>query len=82
MNYMIASEARKTLYKLIDKVANEHEPAIIVGKRNKAVLISEEDWEGLQETLHLYSSPDLIKQIIQSSEEPLEDCVSHEEAWK
>ena len=51
MSYLIASEARKTLYKLIDEVAVSHEPTLIKGKRNTAVLVSSEDWEDIQETL-------------------------------
>lgn len=50
MSYLIASEARKTLYTLIDQVAANHEPALIKGKRNTAVLLSVEDWENIQET--------------------------------
>ena len=48
-----ASEARANLYRLMDQTAEPHEPVIISGKRNDAVLVSAEDWQAIQETLHL-----------------------------
>ncbi|WP_425363365.1 type II toxin-antitoxin system Phd/YefM family antitoxin [Candidatus Tisiphia endosymbiont of Hybos culiciformis] len=53
MTYLIASEARKNLYKLIDLVAENHEPTIIKGKRNAAVLISEQDWKDIVKPIEL-----------------------------
>lgn len=43
--------------KLLDQAASSHEPIQITGKRSNAVLISEEDWRSIQETLHLLSIP-------------------------
>ncbi|PYF80986.1 prevent-host-death family protein [Marinomonas alcarazii] len=48
---MTATEARSNLYRLIDEAADSHQPIIISGKRNNAVLVSEEDWSAIQETL-------------------------------
>ncbi|MBF0201182.1 MAG: type II toxin-antitoxin system Phd/YefM family antitoxin [Desulfamplus sp.] len=56
-----ASNARKELYRLMDKTAESHEPVIITGKRNNVVMISEEDWHSVEETLYLNSVPDLAK---------------------
>jgi len=77
-----SSQARAKLFTLIDETNKTHEPIYIKGKRNNAVIISEEDYEGLQETLYLYSIPGLVKRILEASKEPLEECISHEEAWK
>ena len=55
MTTLTASAARATLYKLLDQTASSHEPVQITGKRSSAVLISEEDWRSIQETLHLPS---------------------------
>jgi len=52
-----ATEARKRLYALIDEVGNSHQPVQITGKRGNAVLLSEADWNAIQETLHLVSIP-------------------------
>ncbi len=46
-----ATEARKRLYALIDQVGQSHEPVHITGKRGNAVLLSEDDWRAIQETL-------------------------------
>lgn len=51
MTAITASEARTRLYRLIDEAAESHQPLLITGKRNKAVLVSEEDWQAIQETL-------------------------------
>jgi Txe/YoeB family toxin of toxin-antitoxin system len=57
MASMTATDARKQLYALLDEVAASHEPVQIAGKRNSAVLIAEEDWRAIQETLYLVSIP-------------------------
>ena len=59
-----ASNARANLYGLIDSVAESHEPVVITGKRNNAVLISEEDWSAINETLHLISIPGMRDSIV------------------
>lgn len=51
MTGITATEARGNLYRLIDETAESHQPIVIMGKRNKAVLVSEEDWSAIQETL-------------------------------
>jgi antitoxin YefM len=60
-----ATEARRRLYALIDEVSASHEPVQITGKRGNAVLLAEEDWRAIQETLHLVSSPGLRESILE-----------------
>jgi antitoxin YefM len=60
-----ATEARKRLYALIDEVGQSHEPLQINGKRGNAVLLSEEDWRAIQETLHLVSIPGMRESILE-----------------
>lgn len=69
-----ASEARKLLYKLLDQVADSHEPVQIAGPRNSAVLVSEEDWRAIQETLYLTSIPGMRESIIKGLKTPVEKC--------
>jgi prevent-host-death family protein len=69
-----ATEARSNLYRLIDETAESHEPIIIMGKRNKAILISEEDWSAVQETLYLLSVPGMRESIREGMETPLDQC--------
>jgi prevent-host-death family protein len=63
MTTLTASAARARLYKLLDETAVSHEPVQITGKRSRAVLISEEDWRSIQETLYLLSIPGMRKSI-------------------
>ena len=74
MTAVTASEARANLYRLIDETASSHQPLLISGKRNKAVLVSEEDWEAIQETLFLLSIPGMRESIREGMEAPVEEC--------
>jgi prevent-host-death family protein len=74
MTAITASEARANLYRLIDEAASSHQPLIISGKRNNAVLVSEEDWEAIQETLFLLSVPGMRESIREGMETPVEEC--------
>ena len=71
MAILNASDARANLYKLIDQTNDSHEPVIISGKRNNAVLISEDDWKAIQETLYLNSIPGMTESIIEGMKEPI-----------
>ncbi len=71
MTILNASEARAKLYRLIDQTNESHEPVIISGKRNNAVLLSEEDWKSIQETLYLISIPGMKESIRDGMKEPL-----------
>jgi len=53
MKSLSITEARKNIHKLIDEATETHQPVQITGKRNNAVLVSEEDWRAIQETLYL-----------------------------
>jgi antitoxin YefM len=74
MASLTATEARKRLYSLVDEVKESHEPVQIVGKRNSAVLVSEEDWRAIQETLYLTSVPGMRESIQEGLKTPIEEC--------
>ncbi|MBN1672995.1 MAG: type II toxin-antitoxin system Phd/YefM family antitoxin [Kiritimatiellae bacterium] len=74
MTSMTATEARKRLYTLLDDVADSHEPIEIAGKRHSAVLVSEEDWRAIQETLYLEAIPGMRASIIKGLKTPVEKC--------
>lgn len=71
MTSIPVTKARASLYQLVDDAALSHEPIFIAGKRNSAVLLSEEDWRSIQETLYLLSVPGLRKSIRKGLAEPL-----------
>jgi antitoxin YefM len=68
-----ATEARKQLYKLLDDVAQSHEPIQITGRRGSAVLVSEDDWRAVQETLFLVSIPGMRESILEGMETPVDE---------
>ena len=72
MTILTAGEARAYLYRLIDQVADSHEPILILGKRNSAVLMAEEDWTAIQESLYLLSVTGMRGSIRKAMTEPLE----------
>ena len=74
MASLTATEARKRLYSLVDEVKKSHEPVQIAGKRNSAVLVSEEDWRAIQETLYLTSIPGMRESIQVGLNIPIEKC--------
>ncbi len=74
MSTLTATEARKRLYTLVDDVAESHDPIQIVGKRNSAFLVSEEDWRAIQETLYLSSIPEMKESIREGLKTPVEEC--------
>ncbi len=80
MAALSASEARKRLYNLVDEVKETHQPVQIVGKRNSAILVSEEDWRAIEETLYLLSIPGMRQSIKRGLKTPIEKC-SEELEW-
>jgi len=74
MPTLTATEARSNLYRLIDEAASSHEPIIIKGKRGSAVLISEDDWRAIQETMYLLNIPGMRESIREGLATPIEEC--------
>jgi prevent-host-death family protein len=74
MTTLSATEARKSLYGLLDDVAASHMPIQITGKRNSAVLVSQDDWQAIQETLFLTSIPGLRASILSGMKTPISTC--------
>ncbi|MCU7806166.1 MAG: type II toxin-antitoxin system Phd/YefM family antitoxin [Candidatus Thiodiazotropha sp. (ex Lucinoma borealis)] len=80
MTILNATEARSKLYTLIDETTETHQPIVITGKRGNAVLVSEEDWNAIAETLHLLSVPGMRESIKEGMKEGLSEC-SKELDW-
>jgi len=74
MKTITASKARENLYRLIEETSKSSEPVQITGKRANAVLVSEEDWRAIQETMYLLSIPGMRESIRQGLETPIEEC--------
>lgn len=74
MRRVTANEARTNLYRLMDQSAESHQPILISGKRTNAVLLSAEDWQAIQATLHLLSIPGMRQSIKEGMTESVEAC--------
>ncbi len=73
MTILNATEARSKLYSLIDETTDTHQPVVITGKRGNAVLVSEDDWNAITETLHLLSVPGMRESIKEGLNQDLSD---------
>lgn len=73
------TNARKELYNLVENVNLYNEPALIVSKKGNAVLVSEDDWNALQETVYLNSIPGMAQSLIEGRDTPIEQCVAEDE---
>ena len=80
MTTVNVTEARANLYKLIDDASVSHKPVVITGKRGNAVLLAEDDWNAITETLHLLSVPGMRESILEGMWENLEDT-SNDLEW-
>lgn len=79
MSAVNITNARKDLYRLVENVNLYSEPTLIVSKKGNAVLISEDDWNAIQETIYLNSIPGVAESIIKGGETPLENCISEDD---
>ncbi len=80
MTTMTVTEARKSLYNLVDETNISHRPVHITGKRGGAVLIGEDDWSAIEETLYLTSIPKMQESIVEGLNTSVDDC-SEELEW-
>jgi prevent-host-death family protein len=74
MTTLTASQARMRLYKLLDHTSDAHEPVQIMGRRHNAVLVSEDDWRSIQETLYLLSIPGMRESIRRGLKASVKGC--------
>ncbi|MEY4358969.1 MAG: hypothetical protein RLZZ631_455 [Cyanobacteriota bacterium] len=80
MGSISATEARRRLFSLIDEVRESHQPVEIHGKRGSAVLLSEDDWRAIQETLLLCAIPGMRESILEGMATPVEE-LSEDAGW-
>jgi prevent-host-death family protein len=74
MTSVSALQAREQLDRLLDSTASDHQPVLITGPRSNAVLVDEEDWNAIQETLNLLSVSGMRESIVEGLATPLVDC--------
>jgi prevent-host-death family protein len=71
MTTLTATQARANLFKLLDQAAESHEPIQITGRRQNGVLVSEEDFRAMQETLYILSVPGMKESLLKAKKAPL-----------
>ena len=80
MNTINITNARQNLFQLVADVNVGFNPITIVNNKGKnAVLIGEDDWNAIQETLYLNSVPGMAESLLKGKNTPLEDCLSEDE---
>ncbi len=75
MEVIPIDQAQNQIDNLVNQTNDNHQPILLSGSQNNAVLIAESDWKSIQETLYLYSIPGMVESIIEGGNTPLEDCV-------
>ena len=84
MTSISITKARAKLNQIVSEVNEYSQPITITNNRGKnAVLIGEEDWKAIQETLYLNSIPGMSQSILASKEKDLSECTSYDpnEEW-
>jgi len=70
-----STTARNNFFKVMEEVIDSHESVIITGKKGNVVMVSEEDWSSIQETLYLCSIPGMREKIVEGIATPLDECL-------
>ena len=78
MKTITITEAKDQIEALVNHANDNHQPILLSGTAGNAILIAEEDWNSIQETLYLYSVPGMVSSIIEGGNTAIEDCVSEE----
>lgn len=79
MDVINVNDAQQHLDAVINESVKSHTPVIITGHQNKAVLVALEDWNALQETLHILQVPGMREDLVEGMRTPVEECVTKEE---
>jgi len=74
-----ATSFRKDMFKLLEQTIKYNEPVNVSTKDGNAVILSEEDYNGLMETMYLSSMPDVKDSIIKGLQTPVSECVPERE---
>ncbi len=78
MKTVSITKARQNIYKLVEDAIASNEPLQITAKKGNVVLVSEEDWKSVQETLYLLSVPGMREALIEGVNTPADECKTAE----
>jgi antitoxin YefM len=74
-----ATNFRKNVFRILEQTIKYNEPVNISTKDGNAVIISEEDYNGMVETIYLTSIPGMKEKLIEGMNTPVSDCVPYDE---
>ena len=75
MSIINATSARNNFFKIIEEALNTHKPITVTGKNGNIIIISEEDYAAMQETMYLNNIPGMREKIIKGLNTPLDECI-------
>lgn len=75
MTIMSPTALRKNMFEVFENTAKYNDVVLVTGKKNNVVIMSEEDYRGMMETMYLYSQPGVVKEILEAEKEPWEDSI-------
>ena len=78
MDIVNINQAKDDIEKLVNQTNDNHQPILLSGTKGNAVLVSEEDWNSIQETLYLHSIPGMVESIIEGGNTPIENCINED----
>ena len=70
---------RKNIFSLVETAIRYNEPIHITSKSGNAVILSEDEYRGLIETVHLTSIPGMKDKLLQGANTPLSDTIYEDE---
>lgn len=76
MKSISAAKLKNNFYDVLEELSLEDKPIKITGKKNNAILITEDHWNSLQETMCLLSIPGMKESILEAKNEPIENWSS------
>ncbi len=76
METITVNQTQLDLAKVVAEINEKHQPILIKGSAGNAILISEQEWNAIQETLYLQSIPGMVESIHQAAATPIEDCIA------
>ena len=75
MSILNATSARNNFFKIVDEALTTHEPITVTSKNGNVIIISEEDYASIRETMYLSNIPGMKEKIIKGLNTPLDECV-------
>lgn len=81
MSIINATTARNNFFRVMEEAIDNKEPICVTGKKGNVVIVSEDDWRSIQETLYLVSIPGMKEKLLQGMVTPISECATEIPEW-